>query len=549
MGVSNFPSIRQYKIKESLGKGQFGDVYKVLNTNDKKIYCMKSILVNKDITFDNGENTEETEKIKEATIKITEAADQIKEEAEILKKLDNENIIKYYESFEEKGYFFIIMEYCETDLKQFINNYKSEKNYISESLILDFVLDICCGLKEIHSHNIIHRDLKPENLFVSNQLKIKIGDFGISKQLESPLEYTQSKNIGTFLYMAPEMILESEYNYKVDIWALGCIVYELCTLNTYSREDMSLIHIINGIKSDGKINLKIYDIKVQNLINMLLEYNDKNRPILDAIIDYCLALRRRNSRRQFINMLDCYYIISNSDDKNEDQLNSNNILLEGEDIKEDNKEEIKDDFQDEKRETTGLIFCILFYSKKIPEIENMLFSLNNKIYKSNSLKLIICICDETEEEYDEALSKIKGISYSVINYDIESRDLFLKKYNIAKLPTMIILDKYGKVIDSLNKERIVNFKECDIIKWKEKFDIPNELDNKKQELWKRAKIERHEHELVYGNNSMKPGYSKSSGFFCDTCLKSFDVGTNYFCSLCEYDVCDECFEKYKCKGN
>ena len=202
---------------------------------------MKSILVNKDINFDNGENTEETEKIKEATIKITEAADQIKEEAEILKKLDNENIIKYYESFEEKGYFFIIMEYWETDLKQFINNYKSEKNYISESLILDFVLDICCGLKEIHSHNIIHRDLKPENLFVNNQLKIKIGDFGISKQLESPLEYTQSKNIGTFLYMAPEMILQNEYNYKVDIWALGCIVYELCTLNTYSREDLSII--------------------------------------------------------------------------------------------------------------------------------------------------------------------------------------------------------------------------------------------------------------------------------------------------------------------
>ena len=400
--------------------------------------------------------------------------------------------------------------------------------------------------KFIASHNIIHRDLKPENLFVNNQLKIKIGDFGISKQLESPLEYTQSKNIGTFLYMAPEMILENEYNYKVDIWALGCIVYELCTLNTYSREDMSLIHIINGIKSDGNINLKIYDIKVQNLINMLLEDKDKNRPNLDAIIDYCLALKRRNSKRQFINMLDCFYIISNSDNKNENQLKSNNNLLENEEIKEDNKEEIKDDFQDEKRETTGLIFCILFYSKKIPEIENMLFSLNNKIYKSNSLKLIICICDETEEEYDEALSKIKGISCSIINYDIKNRDLFIKKYNITSLPTMIILDKYGKVIDSLNKERIMNFKECDIIKWREKFDIPNELDNKKHELWKRAKINKHEHELIYGNNFMKPGYSESIGFFCDTCLKSFDDDINYFCPLCEYDVCDECFEKYKC---
>ena len=543
MGASNLPSIRQYKIKESLGKGRFGEVSKVFNTNDKKLYCIKSIKMTKENSIYNGESTEEAERIKEETIKYKEIVDKIKEEAEILKKLDNENIIKYYESFEENDSFYIVMEYCPTDLKQFIKNYKSEKNFISESLILDFVLDICNGLKEIHSHNIIHRDLKPENLFVSNELRIKIGDFGISKQLESPLEYTQSKQVGTFLYMAPEVILENKYNYKIDIWALGCIVYELCTLNTYSREDLSIIHLINGIKSEGNINLKIYDIKVQNLIDILLELDDKNRPNLDEIYDYCFALKRRNSERQFINMINCYYIISNSDNKDENQLNSNNSILEDEDIKEDNRKIIK---QDEKRETTGLIFCLLFYSEKIPEIENLLISLNNKICKSNSLKLIICICDETEEEYDEALSKIKWISCSIINYDIENRDLFIKKYNIISLPTMIILDKYGKVIDSLNKERIMNFEKSDIIKWEQKFDIPNELDSKEHNLWKRANISRHKHELTYSNNSMKQGYSKSSRFFCDTCFKSFDDDANYYCSLCEYDVCVNCFEKYKC---
>ena len=143
MNTWNIESIRQYKIKEPLGKGKYGDVHKVFNTNDKKIYCMKSIKI---------ENTTPIEKIKK--------------ESEILKKLNNDNIIKYYESFEENNYFFIIMEYCETDLKKFIESYKSENNFISESLILDFVLGICSGLKEIHSHKIIHRDLKPENIFV-----------------------------------------------------------------------------------------------------------------------------------------------------------------------------------------------------------------------------------------------------------------------------------------------------------------------------------------------------------------------------------------------
>ena len=189
----------------------------------------------------------------------------------------------------------------------------------------------------------------------------------------------------------------------------------------------------------------------------------------------------------------------------------------------------------------------LDYSKTIPEIENLLYILNNKICKSDSLKLIICICDETEEEFNEALSKFKGMSCSIINYDIENRDLFIKKYNIKSFPTLIILDKYGKIIDSLNRERIMNFKERDIIKWKKKFDTPNELESQKNELWGRAKINKHEHELIYCNNSMKPGYSKDMGFFCDTCLKSFDgVIANYFCSLCEYDICEECFEKYKC---
>ena len=220
-----------------------------------------------------------------------------------------------------------------------------------------------------------------------------------------------------------------------------------------------------------------------------------------------------------------------------------------EDIKEDNTIKIKDNTQDKKREviTEGLIFCILYYSKAILEITNLLFSLNNKICKSNSLRLIICICDKTEEEYNEALSDFTEISCSILNYDIEKRDLFIQKYNIKSLPTMIILDKYGKIIDSLNKERIMNFNENDIIEWKKKFDTPNELERKNHELWERAKIIKHEHELIYSNNSMKPGYSKDSGFYCDTCLKDFDnIIANYFCSLCEYDVCDECFEKYKC---
>ena len=123
------------------------------------------------------------------------------------------------------------MEFCENkDLKSFINNHKDDDQYINEEVIYNIVLDICYGIKEIHLNNLIHRDLKPDNLFISKDYKIKIGDFGISKKLINSLKYANTGN-GTYNYMAPEMINGQKYNKKVDIWALGCILYELFTLN------------------------------------------------------------------------------------------------------------------------------------------------------------------------------------------------------------------------------------------------------------------------------------------------------------------------------
>ena len=192
------------------------------------------------------------------------------------------------------------------------------------------------------------------------------------------------------------------------------------------------------------------------------------------------------------------------------------------------------------------IFCILFYSNIIPDYSNMLTSLNNVINDNSSLKLIICICEDTEEDYKNTLSTINNVSCLIFNYDSKNRDLFIKKYNIISLPALIILDKDGTLIDSLNKERIINLKEKDIIGWKNKFIIPNMYKSKNPELGDRARISNHQHELIFSNNSMKPGYGKS-GWICDICRKSFDYNrANFFCGLCGFDVCDVCFDKYKC---
>jgi len=263
--MQDYPNNQKYRIIEILGQGGFGSAYKVLNKDNNNIYVIKKILIN---------NVEEEEKIK------------IKNEATILESLNNPYIVKYYESFSDENSFNIVMEYCNgLDLRKFINNHKEKKKSIEKELIFQIISDICLGIKEIHKNKLIHRDLKPDNLFIGSDLKIKIGDFGISKQLNNYNEYAKSQ-VGTIRYMAPEIINGEKYNNKVDIWSLGCIIYELCTLNL-CFDDVSLKTLMNKIVESKyeTINKKIYGADLQNLIDLLLEKDRKKRPDIDIIIE------------------------------------------------------------------------------------------------------------------------------------------------------------------------------------------------------------------------------------------------------------------------
>ena len=181
--------------KEIIGKGGFGTVYLIENNNKK--YALKQIpLINME---------------KEDLISC-------EKEAKILSKLNNEYIVKYYDSFKEKDYLNIIMEYGgKSNLKKFISEYRKKNECIEENIINKIIFQLYLGLKEIHQSNIIHRDLKPENIFIDDKNKILIGDFGISKILEANKKYALTK-IGTFEYMAPEIIKGEKYDSKVDIY-------------------------------------------------------------------------------------------------------------------------------------------------------------------------------------------------------------------------------------------------------------------------------------------------------------------------------------------
>ena len=243
-----------YKIIEKIGEGGFGEVY--LIEKEGRTYALKK--------SKNKLNEDEM--------------NQLQKIIEILSKIENDNIIKYYNSFRENDSFCILMEYAgKNNLKQFIESYKIKDELIEEKKIKSIILQMCKGLIDIHKNMLIHRDFTPDNIFIDQNNRIKIGDFGISKILSTDTKYTKNI-IGKYHYFAPEMELRLKYNNKVDIYSLGWVIYELFTLNEYYLDS-------KVYKKDCKINTDIYNPKWQELFDLLRKNDYHERPDIEKIYE------------------------------------------------------------------------------------------------------------------------------------------------------------------------------------------------------------------------------------------------------------------------
>ena len=269
----------KYEIKKKLGQGGYGKVYQVLNKSNNKYYALKEFPI-KGETKDNIQ--------------------AIKKEAQILSKFNHKNIVKYYDSLEKDDKFYILMEYCDDqNLNVFMEKHKEKNELIEEKIIYNIIKQICLGLKEIHSKKIIHRDLKPENIFMNKNNEIKIGDFGISKELNSYKTFTKTnKKLGSLYYTAPEILSDGKYNIKADIWSLGCIIYELFNLDFYFLNNM--MHEVKQIDEN------IYNSKWQKLIDSLLETKYDIRPDINCVIDIieCKDLKKLDKDAKIIEDVD-----------------------------------------------------------------------------------------------------------------------------------------------------------------------------------------------------------------------------------------------------
>lgn len=218
-------------------------------------------------------------------------------EIEVFKKLNHINLIQYVNSFIHKNKLCILMEYAENgDLSKIIKNHITLKKYISEEQIWTYFIQICRGLQYMHSKKILHRDIKTQNIFLNKNGVIKLGDFGISKILKNTYDFCKTP-LGTPYFLSPEICSGKAYNYKSDIWMLGCVLYELMTLTKPFDGDSLPGLMGNILRKDIKDVPKIYSNNLRWLVKQLLAKEPNLRPTLNDIFNYSFVKAKNDQIR------------------------------------------------------------------------------------------------------------------------------------------------------------------------------------------------------------------------------------------------------------
>ncbi len=171
----------------------------------------------------------------------------------------------------------IVMEYADGgDIFQMIKEAQKNNKLIDEDDIWKIFIQTTRGLKTLHDMKIIHRDLKCANIFLMADKSAKLGDLNVSKVMKQDMYKTQT---GTPYYASPEVWKDQPYDWRSDIWSLGCVLYEMITLKPpFRAQNMEGLYkkVIRGIYP--KINMELYSEDIAAVVKSLLQVNPELRP-------------------------------------------------------------------------------------------------------------------------------------------------------------------------------------------------------------------------------------------------------------------------------
>ena len=247
-----------FKVIKKLGEGTYSSVYHVRRKADNRSYALKKVQITQ--------------------LNERERANAINE-VRILASIKDPNVVSYKEVFVDPqlNALCIVMEHANNgDLFQKICKRKQSKEWFPERDIWHVLIQVLSGLRALHDFNVMHRDIKSANIFMNKDHTCKIGDMNVSKLADQHgLNYTQT---GTPYYASPEVWKDQPYDFKSDIWSLGCVIYEMIALQPpFDADDMQgLCKCI--LKGQYKQLPKHYSKDLGNMIRVMLTVDARRRP-------------------------------------------------------------------------------------------------------------------------------------------------------------------------------------------------------------------------------------------------------------------------------
>ncbi|XP_034146436.1 serine/threonine-protein kinase nekl-2-like isoform X2 [Esox lucius] len=195
-----------------------------------------------------------------------------------LMEISHPHIASYRNSFQDGNSYYVVMDLCEGgDLSQKIRERRKTGTPFSEEQIMDWLVEICMALKCVHDKNLLHRDLRPQNIFLTKFGTLCLGDFG------RVTEKRPSDN-GELAYLGPEILKGGTYNNKSDIWSLGCVLYEMCMLQSAFHAE-STVNLIPKILGSSYPSLPArFPPELRDLLRDIFQQDTSRRPSVDEIL-------------------------------------------------------------------------------------------------------------------------------------------------------------------------------------------------------------------------------------------------------------------------
>jgi polo-like kinase 1 len=248
----------QYKKNAFLGRGAFGKCYQITNMKNGNVYAGK--FVSKEV------------------VKKHNMKQKLIQEICIHRTLNHGHIVAFYGFFEDETYVCIVLELCQ---KRSMAQSVKRRKFITEPDVRYYLKQVLSAVQYLHENSVIHRDLKLGNFFINNEMKVKIGDFGLSTRIESGER--KKTTCGTPNFIAPEVLEEKGHGLEVDVWSIGCIIFTLLVGKPPFAANTLAETYLRTLQCKYSVPLTVSTC-ARNVIEKILVKNPSIRPTANDLI-------------------------------------------------------------------------------------------------------------------------------------------------------------------------------------------------------------------------------------------------------------------------